>query len=87
VALGPLLLFATYLLSRGGKTQAVLVDTMSAQVQSALSTTDTMRLLLEPLEKEMAEMREEMTLLKQHIVVLETLLREQGTEPPPLTLA
>lgn len=80
--LGPTLLFVTYLLSRRQTGRTFMFDLMTAQINSALATTETMRTLLAPLEAEMADLREEIVILRTHITVLEAKIVELGHQPP-----
>lgn len=57
--IGPLLVFVTFLASRHQEGQKTEADIMQATVASALSTTETMRLLLQPLEEEISTLRRE----------------------------
>jgi hypothetical protein len=82
VLVGPILIFVTYLLSRRQQGQTTLSQIMSAQVSSALSTTETMKGLLAPLETEIASMRDEIIVLRKHITVLENKIVELGENPP-----
>lgn len=56
---------------------------MSATVQSALATTETMRLLLQPLESEISELRAEIVLLRAHVTALEGQIRDMDVDPIP----
>jgi phage shock protein A len=81
VIVGPVLIFITYLLSRRQQTENTLATIMSTQVASALSTTETMKGLLSPLETEISNMREEIITLRKHINVLEKQILELGHQP------
>lgn len=81
---GPILLFITYLLSRRQTGETTIADIMSTQVTNALSTTETMKGLLAPLEAEIATMRKEIILLREHINVLEKQIIALGHIPPEL---
>jgi polyhydroxyalkanoate synthesis regulator phasin len=80
--LGPILLFITYLMSRKQTSRTFMSDLMTAQINSALSTTETMRTLLEPLESEISDLRQEIVILRNHITVLEAKIVELGHQPP-----
>jgi hypothetical protein len=82
VTVGPILIFITYLLSRRQQGETTLSSIMSAQVSNALSTTETMKGLLAPLEAEIASMRDEIVILRKHITVLEDKIIELGEKPP-----
>jgi hypothetical protein len=84
VTVGPILIFITYLLSRRQQGETTLSSIMSAQVSNALSTTETMKGLLAPLESEIASMRDEIIVLRKHITVLEQQIIDLGQKPPDL---
>lgn len=78
---GPLLLFLTYVLSRQQAGKTFMADIMSTQVNSALATTETMKMLLEPLEAEISDMRDEIVSLREHITMLEDQIKTLGHKP------
>ena len=78
---GPLLVFITWLASRRQAASAAQADLVTATVNASLSTTETMRLLLKPLEDEIAELRTQVTQLRFHIQLLENQVREMGGKP------
>lgn len=84
-AVGPVLLFITYLASRKQQEAAASYQAAAGVVSSALSTTETMRLLLQPLEEEISDLRKEIIVLRTHVTSLETQIREMGGKPvdPP----
>lgn len=84
--IGPVLVFVTWLASRRQAKQTATADLLTATVNASLSTTDTMRLLLKPLEAEIAELRRQVTQLRFHIQLLEGQIREMGADPvdPPI---
>jgi hypothetical protein len=84
VTVGPILIFITYLLSRRQQGESTLATIMSTQVSNALSTTETMKGLLAPLEAEVSSMREEIIVLRKHITVLEQQIIDLGQNPPEL---
>jgi hypothetical protein len=84
VTVGPILIFITYLLSRRQQSEISLSTILSTQVSNALSTTETMKGLLAPLEAEIASMRDEIVILRKHITVLEKQIVELGEKPPEL---
>lgn len=84
-AIGPLLLFITYIASKRTNDATAAQAAAAGVVTSALSTTETMRLLLVPLEQEISELRTEIVVLRTHITSLEAQIREMGGHPiePP----
>lgn len=80
---GPALVFITWLASRKSVTKTADTELMTAAVNASLSTTETMRLLLGPLEEEIAELRREVVLLRVHVTSLEGQIRELGHDPAP----
>lgn len=80
-AAGPVLVFVTWVLSRRQARQAATAELMTATVNASLSTTETMRMLLQPLEQEIAELRRQIAVLRLHVQLLEDQVRELGDEP------
>ena len=83
-AVGPLLVFITWVASRKGVMQAQEADMLTRVTNASISTTETMRLLLEPLEREIAELRGEIHVLRTHITSLEGQIKDLGHEPPQI---
>lgn len=83
---GPALLFVTWAASRRQQKASVAAEAMAATTTAALATTETMRLLIAPLEREISALRGEVRQLRFHITVLEGQIRDMGAEPrPPIT--
>lgn len=84
-AIGPFLLFVTWIASKRNADAAAAQAAAAGVVTSALSTTETMRLLLVPLEDEISELRKEIIVLRTHVTALESQIREMGGKPidPP----
>lgn len=80
---GPTLVFVTWLASRRQERDNASSSVMSRTIEGALSTTQTMRLLLVPLEHEITELRNEIALLRIHVTSLEAQVRELGHDPIP----
>ena len=80
-AIGPILVTLTWVFSRREAKQTSDSTVMQRTVEGALSTTETMRLLLEPLEHEIAELRNEVQTLRIHVQALETQVHELGEDP------
>lgn len=81
---GPTLVFVTWLASRRQAKATATAEMMSATVSASLSTTETMRKLLKPLEEEISELRSQVTQLRVHIQLLEDQVKAMGAQPVTL---
>lgn len=80
---GPTLVFVTWLLSRPQSTRASNNDIMAKVLEGALSTTESMRMLIAPLEDEIHQLRVEVASLRMHVTALEVQVRQLGGVPLP----
>lgn len=87
-AIGPLLVFLVWVLSRREAAKGADFNAMASAVKASLDTTKTMQTLLAPLEAEISQLRIEVVLLRTHVNALERQIKALGHDPipPPSTL-